>query len=168
MSGPLPDPNRRRRNASTIPATDLPASGRRGRAPRPPRWVTLADAGRAWWSWAWHTPQAAAWDGGGFEPLVARRAALEDDLAAVGQVRGLDLDDVAATESERQLRAVIAKVAGLASHRLAILREMRELDDRLGLTPKGLAALRWRIVPDAPPTPTATIADMDDFRDRYG
>jgi hypothetical protein len=27
-----------------------------------------------------------------------------------------------------------------------VVREMREMDDRLGLTPKGLAALRWKIV----------------------
>jgi len=32
-----------------------------------------------------------------------------------------------------------------------VVREMREMDDRLGLTPKGLAALRWKIVPDEVP-----------------
>lgn len=31
----------------------------------------------------------------------------------------------------------------------ALRREMREMDDRLGLSPKGLAALRWKIIDDA-------------------
>jgi len=36
-----------------------------------------------------------------------------------------------------------------------VIREMREMDDRLGLTPKGLAALRWKIVPDDDLPPAA-------------
>ena len=35
-----------------------------------------------WWGWAWHTPQAAAWAGSGFEAFVARRARMEDVLEA--------------------------------------------------------------------------------------
>lgn len=38
----------------------------------------------------------------------------------------------------------------------ALLREARELEDRLGLTPKGLAALRWTII--APTAPVETSA----------
>lgn len=40
------------------------------------------------------------------------------------------------------------------------LRESRELEDRLGLTPKGLAALRWKIIP---PDPTPAVAGTDDL-----
>lgn len=32
-----------------------------------------------------------------------------------------------------------------------VVREMREMDDRLGLSPKGLAALRWVIVEEEAP-----------------
>ena len=84
MPGPLPNPNRRRRNALTIPTTKLPASGRPGAVPKPPAWVQLGDAGRGWWRWAWKTPQASGWGTkAGQEVVVARRASLEDDLAAL-------------------------------------------------------------------------------------
>jgi hypothetical protein len=46
-------------------------------------------------------------------------------------------------------------------------REMRELDDRLGLTPKGMAALRWRIVEPAAAegvAPDPKVASLDDRR----
>lgn len=46
-------------------------------------------------------------------------------------------------------RASLEDDGGLAP--ASRLREMRELDDRLGLTPKGMAALRWRIVDDGTP-----------------
>jgi len=114
MPGPLPNATRRRRNAPTIPTTVLPVGGRKGRAPKLPPFARLGDAGRAWWLWAWHTPQAAAW-APGHEGVVARRASLEDALA----------------ESD--------------GAPLALLREVRELDDRLGLTPKAMAQLRWTI-----------------------
>lgn len=112
--GPLPDPNHRHRGAPAIPTTSLPASGRGRPAPEVPQPATLGRNGMAWWSWAWSTPQAAAWDDGSHMTL-ARRAALED-----------------------------------IEPTLAVMKEMRELDDRYGLTPKGLAALRWKIVDDAP------------------
>lgn len=107
MSGPLPNPQRRRRNAPTIQTTVLPAAGREGPAPESP--YELGEDGRRWWEWAWRTPQATKW-GAGSLFAVARRARLED---------------------EKQVAAV--------------LREMRELDKRLGLDPKALAELRWVI-----------------------
>lgn len=115
--GPLPNPERRRVNAPTIPTTDLPAGGFDGPVPSCP--YRLGDRGRAWWKWAWRTPQAAAW-GSSMAYVVARRAVLEDSLK----------DEFA----------------------VATLREMRELDDRLGLTPKSMAQLRWKIV--------AAVADV--------
>jgi hypothetical protein len=131
MPGPLPSPNARRRNAPTIPTTDLPAEGRKGRAPACP--YKLGKAGAAWWRWAWKLPQACGWSPGDLY-VVARRARLEDD------------EQTSAT-----------------------LREARELDDRLGLTPKGMGALRWRIVEkpaaDAP-VPAATVSDLAERRAR--
>lgn len=118
MPGPLPVPGAARRNAPTIPTTALPASGRKGPAPDLPGDVKLGSAGAAWWEWAWHTPQAAAWDAGSLY-VVARRARLQDLLESDGEVNA------------------------------AMAREIRELDDRLGLTPKALAALRWKIVDDS-------------------
>lgn len=132
MSGPLPDPNRRRRNAPVIPTTSLPLSGTGEDAPDVPSWADLGVRGSAWWVWAWASPQAAAWGVSvGFESIVARRASLEDDFVRADDYRG----------------------------RLAVMREMRELDDRLGLSPKGMAALRWTIVDDRGDTAAASDGD---------
>src|SRR4051812_39596724 len=74
MPGPLPSPTRRRRNAPTIPTTELPASGRAGRIPKPPSWAHLGTAGQAWWKWAWRTPQSAGWGlATGHEVMISRR-----------------------------------------------------------------------------------------------
>lgn len=148
--GPLPNPRRRRRNAPTIPTTDLPAAGRSGSAPRCPKWIDLGPSGTAWWRWAWHTPQAAAWSAGD-HPLIARRAVLEDMIAArklgdvgeLAELLGLDADHI-----PDGIEAVFTALAELAGGALSIMREAREIEDRLGLTPKGMAQLRWRIVPD--------------------
>jgi hypothetical protein len=146
--GQLPDPDARRRNAPTIPTTHLPAAGRKGPAPKPPAWIELGKAGKAWWKWAWASPQAAAWTAGD-EVSAAHRASLEDDLAALAKVEGLDLADVLDAESAREVKTVIERLARLATGRIAVCREMRELDNRLGLNPKGMADLRWKVVPDA-------------------
>lgn len=149
--GPLPDPNARRRNAPTIPTTDLPVAGRTDPAPSIPSWVKLGKAGRAWWKWAWSTPQSCAWGVAvGIEATVARRAALEDDLAAIECVGGVEFDDLEDDPNYQHLAAAVRRIAGLAAGRLQIMREMRELDDRLGLTPKAMAALRWKITGEAP------------------
>ncbi len=145
--GPLPNPQRRRRNAPTIPTTNLPAGGRKGAPPECP--LEIADAGARWWAWAWATPQAAAWDDGQLY-VIARRAQLEDDVATLDTVEGLDLDLVLDAEELVDVRFVVKRLAALVTGRATILREQRELDDRLGLTPKATAALRWRIVAEEP------------------
>lgn len=149
MAGPLPTPNPRRRNAATIPTTKLPASGRSDLAPDVPSWMSLGVAGRAWWDWAWTTPQAAAW-ADGHEVVACRRAQLEDDLAALAEVEGLDLVDVANADNVMSAKAVVRVVASLATGRLQLMKHMLDLDDRLGLTPKGMAALRWTVIDNTP------------------
>lgn len=168
MPGPLPQKTRRRTNEPTIPTTNLPLSGRQGPAPSVPTWMELGKSGSAWWRWAWSTPQAAAWGTNvGQESMVARRASLEDDLTALAKVNGIDVSEMGEDANLREMRAVIANLASLATGKLQILREMRELDDRLGLTPKGMAALRWVVVQDTPAeTPKqedlpAGVASMD-------
>lgn len=125
MPGPLPTGKAVRRNAPTIPTTRLPVSGRKGRAPNPPDWVTLGEAGAAFWAWAWKQPQALAWDTG-TRPALARRAMLEDLFMAAA--------------------AVGDRVEGLLSR-------MESLDVQLGLTPKAMAQLRWQIVADEEQAP---------------
>lgn len=150
--GPLPEPGSRRRNAPTIPTTELPAEGFRGPPPRCP--YRLSTAGRRWWRWAWSLPQAAAWSQGAVVAL-ARRAQLEDDLAAIelvddvdlAELLQVDLDDRRATrEAIRNVEFALGRLKALAGGRLAVMKEMRELDRRFGLDPKALAELRWTIV----------------------
>lgn len=152
MPGPLPDPNRRRRNPPTIPATALPSGGRRGAAPKPPHWVELGSAGLAWWAWAWKTPQAAAWSAG-HEVFVARRAELEDERKALYDGHYVDvaeLLELEGNERTNELNWLIRNLLRLSTGKTTLDKEARELDDRLGLSPKGQAALRWVIVDDQP------------------
>lgn len=142
MSGPLPEKTKRRRNEPTFPTTRLPVSGFRGPIPKVPAQIKLEDAGKAWWRWAWRTPQAAAWNAGHLWN-VARRAQLEDVWAK-------QLEDGSAT-------------AAMAS-------AMMVLEHRLGLTPKGMLELRWEIVadikPEAPADDPAELEHRNEVADR--
>jgi hypothetical protein len=151
MPGPLPKPDRRRRNAPTIPTTNLPASGRTGPAPVCP--YELAAKGTEWWEWAWSLPQACAWDDGALF-TVARRARLEDDIAAMNIGDELDLTDLLAGADREAIQRVewaLATLKRLATAKLSVEKEMRELDGKLGLNPEALAKLRWTIVDDSTP-----------------
>jgi hypothetical protein len=135
----LPDPNRQRRNAPLIPTTNLPAAGRQGPPPRVPDGYKLNHHGRRFWKWAWSTPQAAAWDEGCVY-LVARRAQLEGERTTLrAAVPKLSVDEIIEAGALLDLARTIAGAAATVD------REIRELDDRLGLNPKARAALRWQI-----------------------
>lgn len=178
MPGPLPDPHARRRNKPTIPSVDLPAGGYRGHTPKPPTWVTLGEAGLAWWKWAWRTPQAARWAGGGFEVLLARRASLEDDLAALDRISSLDFKDLVDSldeddRTDQELKRILLRLASLVTNRLAVAQKMLDIEDRVGLTPKGFENLRWRIVapkaddvPESTPRKHEKVSRLDDRRQR--
>ena len=127
--------------------TPLPASGRTGPAPESP--YDLAEAGTAWWVWAWTTPQATRWDAGALY-AVARRAQLEDDVAMLGFGEDhLDLADllvgVADKEATRRVEWALTMLKKAASGKLALEKEMRELDGRLGLNPRAMVDLGWVI-----------------------
>ena len=151
MPGPLPDPNAQRRNKPTIPTTALPAKGRPGPVPKAPNGYEFGPRASAWWQWAWKTPQAASWSAGDLY-VVARRALLEDDIAVLEAIdSSVDLDELlegSPLQAHSTLKAIIATLKSLAGGSLAVKKEAREIDDRLGLTPKGRLALRLQIVDD--------------------
>lgn len=164
--GPLPEKNTRRRNAPTIPTTKLPAKGYDGEVPEAPESYELGDAGQAFWEFAWSLPQAAAWDDAAIYG-IARRAQLEDYLVALEDAEMLDIDELLAYDEEQQrqmlrrLEFVIRKLAGMARGSVSAMKEMRELDNKFGLNPAAMAALRWEIIDaddkpqqaPAPPSP---------------
>lgn len=179
MPGPQPDPNKRRRNAATIAGHVLPAEGRRGRAPKVPKPYVLGEAGKAWWRWAWRLPQATMWDEG-MMYAAARRAKIEDDLAALGFRDELDLADLLAgadSEAIKRVEWALAQLKRMASGSTTLMKEATQIEDRLGLNPKSLAALRWKIETTADAgTKTKPgkagdapgVTELDAYRERTG
>lgn len=160
--GPVAKPasQRRRRNAPTIPTTRLPRSGRQGRVPRCP--YELGAAGKAWWRWAWRTPQACAWDEVGHLYVVARRAQLEDDLRTLeSSSLDLGLDQILDPDVAEGVKAVVSTLKRMAAGKLNVAGEMRQIEDRLGLTPQAMARLHFEIVDDEP----SVDADPDEDGD---
>src|SRR4051812_2057213 len=81
MGAPLPKPpgQRRRRHAGQAQWQQLPASGRKRRAPSLPVGEWSAET-KAWWKALWSSPMAAAYEEADFDSLV-RLARLKDDFA---------------------------------------------------------------------------------------
>lgn len=136
MPGPPPNPNARRRNVQPE-WVSLPADGRVG---LPPDWP-LGRSSKAideLWSQLWSTPQAVAWDGLGWNRVVARYTKLL----------------LAAEKSDATA---------------AMLGEVRQLEDRLGLTPMAMRRLRWLVSePSIVNEEPAGVSRLDDYRELYG
>lgn len=124
-SGPAPKPAAQRRRTNATPGTTyLPTEGRQGDAPEwPLASMTLAE--EVAWRDLWATPQAVAWErlGIGTVRVVARYTRLV--CMAEGSAAG-------------RMTVAAAEVVG----------EVRQLEDRLGLTPMAMLRLRWEIVAD--------------------
>lgn len=149
----LPDPNARQTGHRVIPTTTLNASGPSSIPPEVPPWVVLRESGRKWWDWAWTTPQACAWGTNvGMEDVVARRASMVDDLDALEWAHS-DVVEMAELldllEQGETIKWLFQRLVSMTTGRLAVQKAMTELDNLLGLTPKGMAALRWVVVDDA-------------------
>lgn len=113
---PKPDAERRNRTAPAFAWVELPAEGRKGKAPPLPPGREWPTATKAAWADLWLTPQATVWDQSG--RTLHRWAWLHADL-------------------------ILGK--GAAGPLSA---EMRQIEDRHGLSPKALLQLRWRLRSD--------------------
>ncbi|AIU31181.1 Hypothetical protein Cul210931_1866 [Corynebacterium ulcerans] len=120
MPGPPPKNDGTRRSKGAIPyiLAELPSEGRSGRAPA---WPLSGRAPRGWAA-LWKLPQAVMWEKMHSELSVARylmlRASMEDAMAAGEEVKS------------------------------AVFSEIRQAEDSLGLSPKGMQTLRWRVTAD--------------------
>ena len=86
---------------------------------------------------------------------AAHRAYIHDctfDLGATANTATMGVTMPVGVTAE--VKTAVARIAAMVTGRLAITKEMRELDDRFGLTPKAMAALRWKIVADEAPAAT--------------
>jgi hypothetical protein len=109
--------------------------------------LELGEPGARWWAWAWGLPQAAKWDAGTLY-FVARRAVLEDHAAALSFPDPLDVGDLfdeGNKEAARRVEWALNLLRRSATGEVTLMREMRELDNRLGLNPKAMADLRWSV-----------------------
>lgn len=113
------------------PAPTDPASRRRrnssvgktllpakGRVGETPAWP-LRSTEPGVWADLWSTPQAAAWERIGYTRVVARYALLLDIIES-----------------------------GEGAPAAAILGEVRQMEDRLGLNPKAMRSLLWEVAAD--------------------
>jgi hypothetical protein len=123
--GPPPKPadQRRRRNA-TLPMTQLPAGGRKGAAPKWPLPPPLEEADEL--------PRAAR------EKEVWRRLWHTPQAAAWERLGWVDV-------VARYVRLLVIVERG---RRADLLSEVRQLEDRLGLTPMAMMRLRWEVAAD--------------------
>jgi hypothetical protein len=146
----------------SMSAVPLPPNGREDDPPSCP--YELQERGRAWWAWAWATPQATQWDDGVLF-TVARRARLEDDLDAMKLATDeVDLADLLAEfdmEALRRIQWALDALHRSASGKLAVEKEMRELENRLGLNPQAMVTLKWTIG-----EPAKETDDLDDLSAR--
>lgn len=121
----------------------------------------LAEAGSAWWAWAWRTPQAVRWDASATY-TIARRAQLEDEFAALDfrdELEALDLFADGDEEAARRVEWALSALRRAAVGSVVLSKEMRELEAQLGLGPKAMAALGWK--------PNETTTDrLDDLTAR--
>lgn len=119
---PLPKPagQARHRNKPMANTVKLPAEGRKGRTPKYP-YGPLDKKWSAVWRDLWRTPSAVMWERNSWTRTVAR-----------------------------YLRVLQAAEEGLDAGKpsAAILAEVRQMEDRLGLTPVAMLRLRWEIGTD--------------------
>lgn len=134
MPGPAPSPHALRRNARPD-WRKLPASGRVGRSPAWPMAEDLEPP--SIWAELWHTPQAVAWEEMGWTRVVARYACL--------------LNEIEHPHPERPTNA-------------ALLAEVRQLEDRLGLSPMAMRRLQWEIELAPVGAGESGVTNLDDYR----
>ena len=129
---PNPEGERRNRAERQFDWTVLPAEGREGPPPELPAWRPWTQATLDWWAELWATPESTQWDQTGRS--LQAYAILHHELM-------LDADR---EPKDRKAASISA--------------EMRQHEDRHGLSVKAKLQLRWRV--SATATPSATVLEL--------
>ena len=136
MPGPAPNPYSRRSQKSNSGITTLPADGYDGPVPDWPLLTDPSEAELDLWRGLWSKPQAVMWAKDGSERVVARYV----------------------------LVTVLAEDPSNPS--AALLGEVRQMEDRLGLSPMAMKRLMWVVgdpISDRPAL--AEVKSIDRFAD---
>lgn len=137
MPGPAPDPNARHRQGgkSKNGVVTLPAAGYDGATPEWPMSTLPAGATMDLWRSLWRKPQAVMWARDGSERVVARYA----------------LVTVLSEDPENP--------------NASLLSEVRQMEDRLGLSPMAMKRLMWEIGEPKDERQLAEVTTLDRFKD---
>lgn len=117
--GRYPKPGAVNRNERELAWESLPLEGRQGPAPTLPDFRVWQPATLTWWTQLWSTPQAVKWDSSG--RTLHALAILHHQLVIDGA-----------------LPPAQSKASSISA-------EMRQIEDRHGLSPKAMLQLRWRV-----------------------
>lgn len=139
-----------RGKAKRPPARVLPAAGRKGRAPA---WPLEGKAPKQW-ARVWKAPQAVVWEEMRLHAVVARYAL----LLAVVEHRW---------DSEEGTPITASALSNAWS-------EVRQMEDRLGLSPLAMMRMEWEVredeaaAPQASGSSTAEVTQLDRWRSVAG
>lgn len=138
MPGPPANPYSRRSlkgGRSAAGVTYLPAAGYDGPVPAWPLDTDPSSVELEVWGELWRTPQAAEWARGGYERVVGRLAML------------------------------MVVVEDPSRPSAALLGEVRQLEDRLGLSPVAMRRLQWEVEGGREDGVLAPVVKLDRFKD---
>jgi hypothetical protein len=142
---PLPKPAAQRRRRNVVPgATKLPAAGLRTRAPALPGGSGMLASTRTWWKTAWASPMATVWLDADV-PALVRLAQLVDLTTREFAIVREGPREIVRSEAARVDGSVEVRVVFDSPVTAALLAEMRQLEDRLGLSPLSRRRLQWEI-----------------------
>lgn len=131
---PKPPGARRRRNTGQSEWQQLPAEGRQGEIPEPRTDRELGEVAKRYWDTLWTSPMAVTFTDADIQPLT-RLAVLVDDRARAESAEGLL--EIVEDYHGNSVEVIVGRFAADG--------EIRQLEDRYGVSPLARRRLQWEI-----------------------
>lgn len=131
---PKPPGQRRRRNLGQGQWKQLPANGRQGMIPEPRTERELGPIAMQYWETLWLSPMAVTFTDADIHALT-RLVVLVDDRARAESAEGLL--EIVESAHGGEVEVIVGRFGGDA--------EIRQLEDRYGLSPLARRRLQWEI-----------------------